>query len=88
MERSTKLEGSPDAKKSTVVGLRFEKQSEIQTDHLNYWHNHQKLRHLGGGWALRLRLWRLVHRSRLGFVVWRQHGGLGSSALWVEGAIC
>ena len=41
------LEGSPDAEKSAAVGLRSEKQSESQTDHLNYWHSHQKLIHLG-----------------------------------------
>ena len=30
------------------------------TDHLNYGHSHQKLRRLGGGWAPRPRLQRLV----------------------------
>ena len=58
MERSTELEGSPDAEKSTAVSLRSEEQSENQTDHPNCWH--QKQRRLGGGWALRPRLQRLV----------------------------
>ena len=69
MERSTELEGSPDAEKSAAVILRSEKQSENRTDHLNYWHGHQNLRHLGGDWALRLWLWRLP-------------GGLGSGPSW------
>ena len=47
----------------------------------------QKLRSSGGGWKLRPRLWRLVPRSGLGMVVWRQPEGLGSSVSWVEGAI-
>ena len=47
MELSPESEGSPDAVNSAAVGLRSEKQSESQTDHLNYWHSHQKLIHLG-----------------------------------------
>ena len=52
-ERSTELEESPDAEKSVAVSRSSEKQSENQTDHLNYGHSHQKLRCLGGGWAPR-----------------------------------
>ena len=33
------------------------------TDHLNYGHSHQKLRRLGGGWAPRPRLRRLVPKK-------------------------
>ena len=44
-------------------------------------HRHQKPRSLGGGWAPRLRLQKLVPGSRLGLVVWRQPKGLGSRAL-------
>ena len=41
-----------DTEKSTAAGLRTKKQSD--------WHRHHSLRHLGGGWALRFRLWRSV----------------------------
>ena len=48
MDGSTKSEGSPDAEKSASVSLRSEEQSENRTDHLNYWHRHQKWRHWVG----------------------------------------
>ena len=47
------------SKKSTAAGLRA-KQSESHTDHLHHHCGHHSLRPLGGGWALRLRLWRSV----------------------------
>lgn len=50
-KRSTEPEESPDAEKSVAVSRSSEKQSENPTDHMNYWHSHQKLRRLGGGWA-------------------------------------
>ena len=46
--------------KSAAAGLRREKQSESHTDHLHHYPRHHSLRHLGGGWALRFRLWRSV----------------------------
>ena len=52
-ERSNEPEESPDAEKSVAVSWSSEKQRKNQTDHLNYGHSHQKLRHLGVGWALR-----------------------------------
>ena len=64
--------------KSTAVSLSSEEQSENQTDHLNYWHSHQKPRHLGGGLALRPRLQRLVPPNGLGWVVRRLLGGPGT----------
>ena len=73
-----RTEESPDAEKSVAVSWSTEKPIKNPTDHLNYWHSHQKLRCLGGGWALRPRLWRLVPGSELGLVVQRQPGGLGS----------
>ena len=84
-ERSTKSEGSTDAEKSTAVSLRSEEQSANQTDHLNYWHSHQKPRCLGGGWALRPWLCRLVPGSKLGWVVWRLLRELGTSMLGWQG---
>ena len=60
MERSTELEESAEAEKSIAVSQSSEKQSKNQSDHLNYRHSHQKLRCLGGGWAQRPRLQRLV----------------------------
>ena len=65
-ERSTKPEESPDAEKSVAVSWSSEKQIENRTDHLNYGHSHQKLRHLSGGWALRPQFWRLVSGKGLG----------------------
>jgi len=56
----------------------MEKQSERCTGHLNHRHRHHSLRHSGGGWALRLRLWRSVPGRGLGLVVWRQTKGLRS----------
>ena len=49
-------------------------QSENQTDHLTYVHSHQKLRLLGGGWAPRPQLWRLVPRKGVGEVEQRLLG--------------
>ena len=60
------------AKKSTTVGLRMAKQSESHIDHLNHQPRHHSLRCLGGGWMLRLRLWRSVPGKGLESVVWRQ----------------
>ena len=38
----------------------YGKKIKNPTDHLNYGHSHQKLRHLGGGWAPRPRFQRVV----------------------------
>ena len=65
---------------STAEGLRTEKQSERSTDHLNHRHRHHSLRSSGGGWVLRLRLWRSVPGKGLGLAVWGQPKGLRSSA--------
>lgn len=62
------------SKKNAAAGLRTAKQSESCTDHLNHWPRHHNLRCSGGGWALRLRLWRSVPRED-----WGQHEGLRSS---------
>ena len=43
---------------------------------------HHSLRHSGGSWVLRLRLWRSVLGRGLGLAVGRQPEGLGSSATW------
>ena len=59
-ERSNEPEESPDAEKSAAVSWSTEKLIKNPKDHLNYGHRHQKLRHLGGGWAPRPRLQRLV----------------------------
>lgn len=59
-ERSNEPEESPDAEKSVAVSRSTEKPIKNQMDHLNYGHSHQKLRRLGGGWAPRPRLQRLV----------------------------
>ena len=48
------------AEKSAAAGLRTAKQSESCTDHLTLQPGHHSLRYSGGGWALRLRLWRSV----------------------------
>ena len=76
-----------ETKESAPAGLRTKKQSERCTDHLNYWHRHHRLRCLGGGWVLRLRLWRSVPGSGLGLMVWIQPEGLGSGVLLVGGAV-
>ena len=65
------------AKKCTAAGLRYKKQSERCTDHLNHWQTPQT-EMLSGGWALILRLWRSFPGSRLG---WRQPKGLGSGGV-------
>ena len=70
--------------KSAAAGLRMEKQSDSHTDHLKPRHRHHCLRCSGGGWALRLRLWRSVPRRGLGLEVSRQPKGLRSHAPWVE----
>ena len=70
--------------KSTAAGRRRAEQSESHTDHLHHCPRHQSLRHLGGGRALRLRLWQSVPRRGLGLAVWRQPAGLGSSVPWVR----
>ena len=59
-ERSNEPEESPDPEKSVAVSWSTEKQIKNPMDHLNYGHSHQKLRCLGGGWAPRPRLQRLV----------------------------
>ena len=71
-ERSNELEESPDAEKSVAVSWSTEKQIENPTDHLNYGHSHQKLRCLGGSWAPRPRLQRLIPGKGLGGVVERR----------------
>ena len=68
--------------KSTAAGLRTKKQSERCTNHLNHWHRHHSLRCSGGGWVLRLRLWRSFPGSGLGLVVWGQPEKLRSSVPW------
>ena len=64
--------------KSSAAGLRRTKQSESCTNHLHHHPGHHSLRCLGGGWALRVRLWRSVPGRRLELTVWRQPEGLGS----------
>lgn len=49
---------------------------------MNYRPGHHSLRYSGQGWALRLRLWRLVPRRGLGLALWRQTEGLRSSTQW------
>ena len=65
-ERSKEPEESPDAEKSVAVSWSTEKPIKNPTDHLNYGHSHQKLRCLGGGWAPRPQLQRLVPKNGLG----------------------
>ena len=88
--------------KSKRSNLRSEKQSENQTDHLNYWHSHQKPRCLGRAGHRGLRSGG-YSRERAGVdsaetawgtrkwptgLVWQTlPGRLGSRASWVEGAI-
>ena len=60
--------------RSVAVSWSSEKQSENQTDHLNYGHSHQKLRRLGGGWAPRPQLQRLVPGKGLGGAGWNRDG--------------
>ena len=55
--------------KSTEPGLRRKKQSESCIDHMHHWPRHHSLRCSGGGWVLRLRLWKSVLRKGLGLVV-------------------
>ena len=62
-ERSNEPEESPDAEKSVGVSWSMEKPIKNPRDHLNYGHRHQKLRRLGGGWAPRPRLRRLVPKK-------------------------
>ena len=70
-------------KKSAAAGLRTAKQSKNRTNHLNHWPGHHSLRSLGGGWALRLRLLRLVLGRGLGLAEWGQPEGVRSSVPWV-----
>ena len=70
-----------DSQKSATACLRTKNKSERRRDHLNHWHRRHSLRCSGGGWALRLMLWRSVPGSRLALVVWRQPKGLQSSML-------
>lgn len=86
MERSTNLEESPDAEKSAAVSQSSGKQSENQTDHLNYWHSRQKLRCLGGGSAPRSWLRRLLPGNGLGWVVQRLLGGSRKQSVRFDGA--
>ena len=63
-----------------AAGQRKAKQRENCTDH---WYHcpghhclvHHSLRHLGGGWVLRLRLWRSILGRGLELAVWRQPEG-------------
>ena len=43
-------------------------------------HRHHRLRHSGGSWALRLRLWRSVTGRGPGLAVYREPKGLGGGA--------
>ena len=69
-ERSNEPEESPDAEKSVAVRWSTERLIKNRTDHLNYGHSHQKLRRLGGGWAPRPRLQRLVPGKGLSGAGW------------------
>ena len=69
-----------DAQKSVAAGLRRAKQNESHTYHLYHFAGHHNLRCTGGGWALRLNLWRSVPGRGLGLAIWREPEGLGSSA--------
>ena len=71
------------AEKSAAAGLRTAKHTESHTEHWNHQPRHHSLKHSGGGWALRLRLWRSVPGRGLGLAVCRQPKGLRSSVPWV-----
>lgn len=66
------------SEKSRAAGLRRAKQRESNTDHWYHLQGHHSLRHSEGGWALRLRLQKLVLVRGLGLALWRQPEGLGS----------
>ena len=86
-ERSNEPEESPDAEKSVAVSWSTEKPIKNPTDHLNYGHSHQKLRRLGGGWAPRPRLRRLVPGKGWGHgVEWRLLGRSRNQSVKFEGA--
>ena len=68
--------------KSITAGLRTAKQSESCTDYLLYHPEQHSLRCSGGGWTLRLKLWRSAPGRGLGLAVWKQPEGLGSSVPW------
>ena len=63
--------------KSATARLRREKTRENCTDHWYLWPRNHSLRHLGGGWALRLRLQRSVPGRGLRLAVWGQPEGRG-----------
>ena len=65
--------------KSAEAGLRRAKQRERHTDYLHDCPGQQSLRCSGGGWELRVRLWRSVPGRGLGLAVCREPEGLGSS---------
>ena len=67
--------------KSTAAGMRKAKQRAIQTIGTTA-PGHQRLRSLGGGWALRLSLQKSVLGKGLGMAVWRQTEGPGSGVPW------
>ena len=66
--------------KSKAARLRRAKLRESCMDHRITAHRHHSLRHLGGSWALILRLRKSVLHRGLGLTVWRQPEGLGSGA--------
>ena len=66
--------------KSAAAGLRREKQRDRHTQTIcTTTPRHHSLRCLGGGWALRFRLWRSVLERGPGLTVWRQPKGLENS---------
>ena len=58
------------------------KKRKSYTDYLYHHLGHHSLRCLGGGWALRLRLWRSVPGRSLGLALW---GARGARELYVMG---
>ena len=78
-DREINWDGGTSKSPRKAQQLGRAKQSESCTDHLHHWPRHQRLRCLGGFWALRLRFWRSVSGRGLEYVLWRQPDGLGSS---------
>ena len=71
--------------KSSAAGLRRAKQTESCLDDQNHCPEHHSLGHSGGGWTLRLGLWRLDAGKGLGLAVCKQPEGAGEQCTTAEG---
>lgn len=87
IQGSARMEEEPQAsKKRAAAGHRRAKLREPHKSSVPP-PGHHHLTHPGGGWVLRLRLWRSVPCRGLGLTVWREPEGTREPCATAEGAL-